>query len=96
VVVGILQLELAIDGARSLKDKRRVLESLKARLHRRHGVSVAEVAEQDRHAVGVLGVAVAAEGTPRCQQVIDRVLEEVHATRGCMVRDQQTEILSGR
>jgi uncharacterized protein YlxP (DUF503 family) len=34
--------ELHLNGCRSLKDKRRVLKSLKDRLHRRFNVSVAE------------------------------------------------------
>ena len=43
MVVGILQIEVSIDGSTSLKDKRRVVSSLKDRLHREHQVSVAEV-----------------------------------------------------
>ena len=43
MVVGILQFELLVPGATSLKDKRRVVKSVKDRLHREHLVSVAEV-----------------------------------------------------
>lgn len=45
--IGILQFDLAIDGAQSLKDKRRVVRSVKDRLHRDHMVSVAEVSDQE-------------------------------------------------
>ena len=40
--------ELHLQGCRSLKDKRRVLKSLKDRLHQDHHVAVAETAHQDR------------------------------------------------
>jgi uncharacterized protein YlxP (DUF503 family) len=48
VVVGLRVWELHLNGCRSLKDKRRVLKSLKDRLHRRFNVSVAETNHHDR------------------------------------------------
>jgi uncharacterized protein YlxP (DUF503 family) len=63
VKVGILQFDLLIDGAESLKDKRRVVKSLKDRLHREHMVSVAEVGDQEiwnRASMGL--VCVSADG----------------------------------
>lgn len=57
--VAILQFELLIDGAASLKDKRRVVKSVKDRLHREHMVSVAEVGDQEvwnRASLGLAGV----------------------------------------
>lgn len=44
VVIGVVGWELEIPGCQSLKDKRRVLKSLKDRLHDRFNVSVAETA----------------------------------------------------
>lgn len=48
MVVGIVTWDLHLNGCASLKDKRRILKSLKDRLHRRFNVSVAETAGQDR------------------------------------------------
>ncbi len=47
MIVGVLTWELHLDGCRSLKEKRRILKSLKDRLHNRFNVSVAETAFQD-------------------------------------------------
>ncbi len=47
MVVGVRSWELALAGCQSLKDKRRVLKSLKDRLHQRFNVSAAEVDHQD-------------------------------------------------
>ena len=46
-VVGVLTLELRIDHAHSLKEKRHVVESLKTRLRSKFNVSVAEIDYQD-------------------------------------------------
>jgi uncharacterized protein YlxP (DUF503 family) len=47
VVVAIATWELHLSGCQSLKDKRRILKSLKDRLHQRFNVSVAETAHQE-------------------------------------------------
>jgi uncharacterized protein YlxP (DUF503 family) len=47
-LVGLLTFELHLLDSHSLKDKRRVLSSLKERLQKRFNVSVAEVDFQDK------------------------------------------------
>jgi uncharacterized protein YlxP (DUF503 family) len=96
MVIGILQVELTINGADSLKDKRRVVSSLKDRLHREHQVSVAEVGTQDVHRTATLGMAVVSTAVPHCQSVLDGVLNKLRAGRGFVLADHKVEILSGR
>ena len=48
MTVGVLQLELSIGDAMSLKDKRRVIKSLKDRIAHGHNVSIAEVGRLGR------------------------------------------------
>jgi uncharacterized protein YlxP (DUF503 family) len=45
--IGVLTLELRIEEAHSLKDKRHVVKSLKDRLRNKFNVSVAEIDHQD-------------------------------------------------
>ncbi len=45
MTIGVLTFEIHLPGARSLKDKRQVVRSLKDRLRARHNVAVAELAE---------------------------------------------------
>ncbi len=57
--IGLLTLEIHIPDARSLKDKRQVLRSLKDRLRGHFNVAVAELEHQDlwqRSVVGVVGI----------------------------------------
>ena len=95
MVVGILQFELHIDWAASLKDKRRVVSSLKDRLHREHMVSVAEIAQQDNIRVAQLGLALAASDTRQAQATLDRILDKLRAERDCVLHNHQTELLTG-
>jgi len=45
--IGVLTLELRLENAHSLKEKRHVVESLKARLRHKFNVAVAEIDCQD-------------------------------------------------
>lgn len=95
MVVGILQFELIIHDPESLKDKRRVVRSVKDRLHREHQVSVAEVACQERLDLAVLGVALVGSDGRHVGQVLDHVLEKVRGVRDAELGRSTREILQG-
>lgn len=68
-----LHLRIRVPEATSLKDKRRVVDSLLDRARSRFGVASAEVGQQESHQVAELGFAVVA-GTPaHCERVMERV-----------------------
>lgn len=96
MVIGVLQIELAIDGATSLKDKRSVVRSLKDRLHREHQVSVAEVATLDNVATATLGITLASNEVAHAQRTLDGLLNKVQRGRGFHLTDHQLEILTGK
>lgn len=82
MIVGILQLELEIAGAGSLKDKRRVVRAVKDRLHREHRVGVAEVARQDVLSVAVLGVAACGGEPGPLNKTFDLITEKLRGRLG--------------
>jgi uncharacterized protein YlxP (DUF503 family) len=94
MIVGILQVKLTIDAARSLKDKRRVVASAKAKLHREHQVSVAEVGSLDDMHTAMLGITMASNSVTHCQSMLDRILNKLTAQNDCYVSDHDTQILS--
>ena len=75
-IVGLLSLELHFPGARSLKDKRTVLRSVKDRL-RKLNVSVAELDHQDLWQRARLGVVVVGRSQAAVEQSLDAVVEEI-------------------
>ena len=95
MIVGILQVELVIDGAVSLKDKRRVVNSIKDKLHREHQVSVAETDALDNHRIAILGITMASNDISYCHSVLDRVLEKLKHKRDCYLNDHNKQVLSG-
>ncbi len=54
--IGVCKIKLYLPESQSLKDKRRVLKSLIARLKNRFNVAIAEVEAQDIHQSAVLVV----------------------------------------
>ena len=77
MVVAALTLDLIFPEARSLKDKRRRLSGLIARIRARHPVSAAETAHQDLWQRGVVGVALATTDTRLAQSMFDRIVDSV-------------------
>lgn len=57
--IGLITLEIHIPDARSLKDKRQIIRSLKDRLRGHFNVAVAELDHQDlwqRSLIGIVGI----------------------------------------
>ncbi|KAA0214320.1 MAG: DUF503 domain-containing protein [Leptolyngbya sp. PLA3] len=96
MVIGILQFELLIHDAESLKDKRRVVRSVKDRLHREHQVSVAEVADQENPSLAVLGLALVGTDGRHVAQTLDRIVEKIRAVHDAELGDTRREILHGQ
>jgi len=95
MIIGTLQFELRIPGAESLKDKRRVVKSVKDRIHREHMASLAETAALDAPAVAVLGLAVVGRDGKRIAQTLDRITEKLRALHDAEVAEVHREIIRG-
>jgi uncharacterized protein YlxP (DUF503 family) len=93
MVIGVLQLRIMIRDAQSLKDKRRIVKSLRDRIRNRFNVSVSEVDSLDRRQQATLGVALATNDRVFADQVLAKVVDLVRATPGATLVDYETEIL---
>ncbi len=91
MTVGILRLELAIHDARSLKDKRRVINGLKDRLSRTFRVSVAEVDALDLWQRAVLGVAMVANDPRFVHSCLDKIVDWVRKQGSATLIDYTKE-----
>ena len=79
MTVGVLTMNLAIFESRSLKDKRRVVKSIKDRLSHRFNVSVAEVDRLDARQHAVLGVAMVSNEATYVHGCLDKIVDFVRA-----------------
>lgn len=93
MVIGLLEMELHLPDAQSLKDKRQPLRSILTRVRQNHNVSIAEVAHQNewqRAALAVVGV-----NTERAsmERTLDQILREVEETEGVVCAKEQRQWL---
>lgn len=87
VHLGLLTLDLLIEGSRSLKDKRRVVHGLRDRIRSRFNVSFAEVGEVDRLQRAVIVVACAGSDRTIVERTLHEVLRTADARDGAAVSD---------
>jgi uncharacterized protein YlxP (DUF503 family) len=92
--VGVARLVISIPGARSLKDRRRVVKSLKDRIRAKMPVSIAEIGNLERYQVATLGVAVVSNDSRRCSEVMDAVVRMARGARDAILADIATEIMT--
>lgn len=92
MVVGTLRITLSLDGAQSLKDKRRIVQSLVHRLHHAFPVSVSEVDDQDVWTRTTLGVAYVSNDGRHADRVLAQVVRYLERERELYVVDYEVEI----
>ena len=93
MTIGVLQLELGIGDAMSLKDKRRVIKSLKDRLAHANNVSVAEVGALDEHRRSIIAVAMVANNRRYVEGALSRIVDFVRSVGNVDLTDYQIELL---
>jgi uncharacterized protein YlxP (DUF503 family) len=92
--IGVLQFTIEIPYAESLKDKRRVVKSMKDKLRRLYNVSIAETEDQDELRVATLGVAAASSDVKQVNSLLDRLLNTLQDWRDASLTDHQLEIFT--
>jgi uncharacterized protein YlxP (DUF503 family) len=77
MTVGSLRVRLFLREARSLKDKRQVVQSIKDRLRQNFNVSVAEVEALDHRQLVVLGIAMVSNEAGYVRQTLTQIVENL-------------------
>jgi uncharacterized protein YlxP (DUF503 family) len=93
MIVGVLQAELAVPGATSLKDKRRVVSGLKDRLANKYNVSVAEVDGLDSRQRAVIAVAMVANESRFVESCLSKIVDQLRLARDALLIDYHIELL---
>jgi uncharacterized protein YlxP (DUF503 family) len=78
MLVGVMKVQMHMQGIASLKDKRHIVKSVIGRLQSRFNVSVSEVEHQDSKMVAVLGIAVVSNDAVFIDQQLDSILGFMH------------------
>ena len=96
MLIGILQLELSLGDAANLRDKRKILRSLKDRWHHHHNVSVAEVDHLETPGRALMAIVMAGSDARQLENSLSKMVEQVKRERYAELLDFQIEVISGR
>jgi len=94
--IAFLTLELRIEGAHSLKDKRQVLRSMKDKLRNKFNVSVAELDASDlwqRATIGVVSLSGSQDYLAGLMQHVERAAGRIASSTGAEITDSFVEFL---
>ncbi len=94
MTVGSLRLDFHIPASQSLKDKRRVVRSLKDRLRGKYNIALAEVDFQDTHQRAALGIVSVATDRQQIERLFQNVRQEVERNLPGDLLQAEIEILS--
>jgi len=93
--IAVLTLELRIEGAQSLKDKRQVLRSLKDKLRQSFNVSVAELEETNlwqRATIGVVSISSSRDYLSGLMQQVERAASRIANDNGAELTDSYVDL----
>ena len=92
VIVGTLSVRLLLREARSLKDKRQVVQSIKDRLRNSFNVSVAEVGDADNRQLAELGLAVVGTEAHPLKITLGQIVEALRCHPVAELLDYRIEV----
>ena len=84
--IGVLRLHLSFPGSRSLKNKRKELSKIKARLSKAYKVSISEVGYLENIKRSIVGICIISNDAPLLESQLDRCFQDV-----CSILDGRIE-----
>jgi len=93
MIIGTCWIDLQIPGVRSLKEKRRVVKSLKERLKSRYNISIAETGSLDKWQRCEIGIACVGNDHSRIDRTLNKILDHIRSNPNVFVIDIQTELI---
>ena len=95
MVVGVLRMRFRLPENGSLKDKRRSVKSICARVGNKFNISVAEIEDLDERQLATLGFACVSNDGRHANEVLSRVVSFIEAIKGdAEIIDYEMEILN--
>jgi len=90
--IGICTLHLRLLDNHSLKDKRRVVKSIKDRIRSKFNVSIAEIGGLDKWQWATLGVACVSNDARFANSILSNVVNLINTVRSVELVDYEIEI----
>lgn len=93
MVVGLCTVEIYLDGAMSLKEKRQILKSVLEKIKRRFNVSAAELDQHDLWQRSTVAFACVSNSSRRSHQILSAVIEFLEKHGRIQIISCQIEML---
>jgi hypothetical protein len=93
MTIGVLQIEISVTDAMNLKDKRRVVKSIKDRIAHGHNVSIAEVGALDEHRRCILGLAMVGNDKQYVEGALSKLVDFIRMVPQVSLMDYSIEML---
>src|SRR5271154_4528733 len=93
MIIGTLQVRLLLREARTLKDKRQVVQSVKDRLRQSFNVSIAEIEALDNPRSVVLGMAMVCNETHQIKKTLGEIVDALKAHPIAEFVDSELELI---
>lgn len=93
MIVGTCTIDLRIEWANSLKDKRHVIKSIIGRVHSRFNVAIAEVELQDHWREARLGMACVTNDTSHAYSMLENIVDFIERDNEAELTNYTIEII---
>ena len=94
MIVGLCTIDIQVPDSASLKQKRRVVKSVIARVGQKFNVSIAEVDHQDSWQLATLAIACVSADARYVQGLLERVVRYIELERfDLILLDYRTELI---
>ncbi|MFQ5957559.1 MAG: DUF503 domain-containing protein [Candidatus Brocadiales bacterium] len=93
MVVGLLNIRIVIRESHSLKDKRRVIKSLKDRLRQKYNVSLSEMGAHNSHKQCILAVAMVGNEKKHVNRVLSDLINSLRLFPKVELVDYNLELI---
>jgi len=93
LIIGVLSVELSLPEAMTLKDKRRILKSMKDRLANDYNISIAEVGDNDVIGRAVLGIAMVGNDGRFLESMLSKIVDHIRRIPQAVLVDYSIERL---
>lgn len=93
MTIGTSKVKIHTPWVHSLKEKRMVVKSICAKVRNKFNVSIAEIEDQDKHQVIVIGFAAVTGDRSQCDSIIDHVLNFIETNTEGEIIEIQREVI---
>ncbi|MBM3248271.1 MAG: DUF503 domain-containing protein [Candidatus Omnitrophica bacterium] len=92
MTIGLLQLIIKIPGSNSLKEKRRVLHSLRDKLRDKYNISITEIEDQDKWQKSTLAIAKVDQERKMIDTSFGNIVDYIRNSNSVEILDYQIEL----